>query len=78
MVPCSLNSLAVDIRHIGELIQARYLAGSSLGEQIPYLQQALARNGSGAALLQAEQIVQGGPFLVTYGENAIAPENYRA
>ena len=78
MREAGVDRLAVVIGHLGELIQARYQDGSSLGVQITYLQQDLARYGTGAALLQAEQFVQGEPFFVSYGDIAIAPENYRA
>ena len=61
-----VDRMAVVIGHLGELIQARYQDGSYLGVQITYLQKDQARYGTGAALLQAEQFVQGDPSFVSY------------
>lgn len=78
MKEAGVQRFAVVIGHLGEMIQSRYGDGSSLGVEITYLQQDLAKYGTGAAVLLAEEFTGGEPFFVSYGDIALHPANYPA
>ena len=65
----------VVIRYLGERIQEAYGDGSALGMKLDYAWQT-GPDGTGSALLAAEELLGDEPFMLLWGDILMDPENY--
>ncbi|NLJ74483.1 MAG: nucleotidyltransferase family protein [Firmicutes bacterium] len=78
MKGAGITKFGVVIGHLGEMIEERFGDGKSLGVEITYLRQDLSQYGTGRAVQLSEELADGGPLMVSYGDIIVDPVNYRA
>lgn len=71
-----LTSLLIVVGWRAEMVKAFFGDGSKLGVRIDYETQTV-QDGTGRVVALAENFVGADPFLLSYGDILIAPENYR-
>ncbi len=78
MKNAGVHRFGIVIGHLGEMIEEKYGGGESLGVEITYLEQDLSMYGTGRAVQLTEELAQGEPLFVSYGDILIEPSNYQA
>ena len=73
---CGIREAVIVIRYLGEKIIEAFGDGSELGMSLEYAWQT-GHNGTGSAVLAASELVGDEPFLLTWGDVLMDPENYR-
>ena len=71
-----LTSLLIVVGWRGEVVKEFFGDGSKLGVKIDYEMQTV-QDGTGRVVALAQNFVGADPFLLSYGDILIAPENYR-
>src|SRR5947207_10395862 len=71
-----LTSLLIVVGWRGEVVKEFFGDGSNLGVKIDYETQTV-QDGTGRVVALAQNFVGADPFLLSYGDILIAPENYR-
>ncbi|MFN2623940.1 MAG: sugar phosphate nucleotidyltransferase [Chthoniobacterales bacterium] len=71
-----LTSLLIVVGWRAEVVKQFFGDGSKLGVQIDYETQTI-QDGTGRVVALAQDFVGADPFLLSYGDILIAPENYR-
>lgn len=75
LILAGVSEFILVTRYLAEKIEENFGDGQSLGARIDYLKQT-DKYGTGAALLTAKDLAQGGPVLMTYGDIITSPRNY--
>lgn len=78
MKAAGVRRFGIVIGYLGEMIEEKYGSGESLGVEITYLRQDLCVYGTAKAVQLAEELSQGEPIFVSYGDIIIEPSNYQA
>jgi dTDP-glucose pyrophosphorylase len=71
-----LTNLLIVVGWRAEMVRAFFDDGSKLGVKIDYETQTV-QDGTGRVVALAQNFVRADPFLLSYGDILIAPENYR-
>lgn len=71
-----VQDVVIVIRYLGEKIQESLGDGSSLGMRIGYVWQT-GPDGTGSAVLAAQEAVGDEPFMLLWGDILMDPDNYR-
>lgn len=78
LVAAGIREILLVVNYLEEQIRANFGDGSHLGACLSYVRQDSPKGGTGAAALLGEAFVGEEPFLLTFGDLMLTPENYRA